>query len=122
MLNNDFLQQKGESRYARVLELPAHRGMITDRNGEPLAMSTPVESVWASPADGELSAGQRRQLARLLDMDEREIARRLAEPDREFVYLKRHLPPEHVGPGRAARASGHLRSSASTAATTRPAR
>jgi cell division protein FtsI (penicillin-binding protein 3) len=94
VLNDDFLQQKGESRYARVLELPAHRGMITDRNGEPLAVSTPVESVWASPVDARLSAGQRRQLARLLGMDEREIARRLAAQEREFVYLKRHLPPE----------------------------
>ena len=94
VLNNDFLQQKGESRYARVLELPAHRGMITDRNGEPLAVSTPVESVWASPAEAGLNAVQRRQLARLLGMDEREISRRLAEPDREFVYLKRHLAPD----------------------------
>jgi len=94
VLNDDFLQQKGESRYARVLELPAHRGMITDRNGEPLAVSTPVESVWATPVDARWSAGQRRQLARLLGMDEREIARRVAEQDREFVYLKRHLSPE----------------------------
>jgi cell division protein FtsI (penicillin-binding protein 3) len=94
VLNDDFLQRKGESRYARVLELPAHRGMITDRNGEPLAVSTPVESVWASPAEATLSAGQRRQLARLLGMDENEVTRRLGEPDREFVYLKRHLPPD----------------------------
>jgi len=94
VLNDDFLQQKGESRYARLLELPAHRGMISDRNGEPLAVSTPVESVWASPADARLSAGQRRQLARLLGMDEREIARKLADQSREFVYLQRHQPPE----------------------------
>jgi cell division protein FtsI (penicillin-binding protein 3) len=94
VLNDDFLQQKGESRYARVLELPAHRGMITDRNGEPLAVSTPVESVWASPVDARLSASQRRQLARLLGMEEREIARRLTGQDREFVYLKRHLAPD----------------------------
>jgi cell division protein FtsI (penicillin-binding protein 3) len=94
VLNDDFLQQKGESRYARILELPAHRGMITDRNGEPLAVSTPVESVWASPADAQLAAGQRRQLARLLGMDGREIARRLADQNREFVYLQRHQPPD----------------------------
>ena len=42
-LNNDFLRQKGDARYSRVIELTAHRGMITDRNGEPLAISTPVE-------------------------------------------------------------------------------
>ena len=50
-IHNDFLQEKGESRYSRVLEMNANRGMITDRNGEPLAISTPVESVWCSPQD-----------------------------------------------------------------------
>ncbi|MDO9064060.1 MAG: penicillin-binding protein 2, partial [Sulfuricella sp.] len=43
-MNTDFLRQKGDARYSRVIELTAHRGMITDRNGEPLAISTPVES------------------------------------------------------------------------------
>jgi cell division protein FtsI (penicillin-binding protein 3) len=94
VLNQDFLQRKGEARYARLMELPAHRGMITDRNGEPLAVSTPVESVWASPADARLGASERRQLARLLELDETELGRRLADRTREFVYLKRHLPPE----------------------------
>ena len=50
-MHNGFLQQKGESRYSRVLEMSAHRGMITDRHGKPLAISTPVESVWSSPQD-----------------------------------------------------------------------
>jgi cell division protein FtsI (penicillin-binding protein 3) len=94
VLHNDFLREKGESRYARMLELPAHRGMITDRNGEPLAISTPVESVWASPADVRLAPAQRRELARLLGLSDAELARRLAASDREFVYLKRHLPPD----------------------------
>jgi len=91
---NDFLQQEGASRFTRVVELPAHRGMVTDRYGEPLAISTPVESVWASPADVEISASQRRQLARLLDLEEQDLKKKLAESDREFVYLRRHLPPE----------------------------
>jgi cell division protein FtsI (penicillin-binding protein 3) len=91
---NDFLQQEGASRFTRTLELPAHRGMITDRYGEPLAISTPVESVWASPADADLTANQRHKLAALLDMDELELRRKLADTGREFVYLKRHLPPE----------------------------
>jgi cell division protein FtsI (penicillin-binding protein 3) len=94
VMQNDFLQRKGESRFTRLLELPAHRGMITDRNGEPLAVSTPVESVWASPADVELTSGQRTQLARLLNLGPEEIKRRLASSEREFVYLKRHLPPD----------------------------
>ncbi len=95
-LHNDFLQQKGETRYARVVEMSAHRGMVTDRAGEPLALSTPVESVWASPADVELTTEQRARLARLLGLDAVEIKRRLAENGREFVYLKRQLPPEQA--------------------------
>lgn len=95
-LHNDFLQQKGETRYGRVVEISAHRGMVTDRHGEPLAVSTPVESVWASPADAELSTGQRAKLARLLGMDATELRRRLADREREFVYLKRQLPPQEA--------------------------
>jgi len=95
-LHNDFLQQKGETRYARVVEITAHRGMVTDRNGEPLAVSTPVESVWASPADASLSTEQRFKLARLLGTDPAELRRRLADSEREFVYLKRQLPPEQA--------------------------
>ena len=95
-LRSDFLQQKGENRYAHVMEISAHRGMITDRNGEPLALSTPVESVWAVPADAALSPEQRSKLARLLGMDAAELKKKLAEPDRDFVYLKRQLPPDLV--------------------------
>lgn len=95
-LNNDFLQQKGEARYSRVIELSATRGMITDRNREPLAISTPVESIWVSPADVEVTPEQMRRLARLLELDVAEIAKRLADTKREFVYLRRHLPPEQV--------------------------
>ena len=93
-LNNDFLQQKGESRYSRVIELPATRGMIVDRNNEPLAISTPVESVAASPADVTLTDEQAARLARLLGMQVGEVQRKLGDDKREFVYLKRQLPPE----------------------------
>lgn len=96
VLNNDFLRQKGDARYSRVIELSAHRGMITDRQGEPLAISTPVESVWASPQDVEISAEKTRQLAKLLDLDKKEIERRLDGTQKEFVYLKRSLPPEQA--------------------------
>lgn len=93
-LNDDFLQRKGDARYSRVIELSAHRGMITDRWGEPLAISTPVESVAASPQDVEVGSAKLQQLARYLDMPASEIKGRLAESGREFVYLKRQLPPE----------------------------
>ena len=95
-MHNDFLQHKGETRYARVLEISAHRGMVTDRNGEPLALSTPVESVWAAPADADLTAGQRAKLTRLLGMDATELKKKLSESGRDFVYLKRQLPPDQA--------------------------
>ena len=95
-LHNDFLQAKGESRYSRVIALSATRGMIVDRNNEPLAISTPVESVAASPADMRDHAEQTARLARLLEMDAAELQRRLADTKREFVYLKRQLPPEQA--------------------------
>ena len=95
-LNYGFLQQKGESRYSRVIEIPATRGVITDRNRELLAISTPVEAVWASPAGIEISSLQLKRLAQLLELDVAEIERRLADTRREFVYLKRTLPPEQA--------------------------
>jgi cell division protein FtsI (penicillin-binding protein 3) len=95
-LHNDFLQQKGESRYSRVIELSATRGRIMDRNNEPLAISTPVESVAASPADAEMTPEQLRRLARLLETDVAELNRKLSDTRREFVYLKRQLPPQEA--------------------------
>ncbi|MBU1213867.1 MAG: penicillin-binding protein 2 [Gammaproteobacteria bacterium] len=94
-IHNDFLQQKGDARYVRVIEVPAHRGMITDRNGEPLAISTPVESVWASPADVEIDLRQLMNLARVLGMSPEALRDKL-QTRRDFVYLKRQLPPEQA--------------------------
>ena len=94
--NNDFLQQKGESRYSRTIEISAHRGKITDRNGEILASSTPVRSIWAIPDDVDRSAEKRQQLARVLEMPLPELEKKLADADRDFVYLKRQLPPEQA--------------------------
>ncbi|MDD5330697.1 MAG: penicillin-binding protein 2 [Sulfuricella sp.] len=93
-LDNDFLRHKGDERSRRVIELTAHRGMITDRNGEPLAISTPVESVWVSPKDFEITPERLRQLARTLDMSESDVRSRSAQSQRDFVYLKRQVPPE----------------------------
>jgi cell division protein FtsI (penicillin-binding protein 3) len=95
-LNNDFLQRKGESRYSRVIEIGASRGMIVDRNNEPLAISTPVESVAASPADLEAEPAELRRLAQLLGIGAEDLRSRLADTRREFVYLKRQLPPEQA--------------------------
>ena len=76
-LNNSFLQAKGEARYGRVVEMPASRGAVRDRQGQPLAISTPAESIWASPEDLEADDAQIAKLARALGMDAREIARKL---------------------------------------------
>jgi cell division protein FtsI (penicillin-binding protein 3) len=93
VVRNDFLQQKGESRYARVIELSATRGRIADRSGDMLAVSTPVKSIWAIPEDAKLAPAQARELAALLEMDVRELNRRLAA-EKDFVFIKRQIPPD----------------------------
>jgi cell division protein FtsI (penicillin-binding protein 3) len=95
-VNDEFLQEKGSARYSRVVEVGAHRGMITDRNGEHLAVSTPVESVWASPRNLEADADQVSRLAEILDMSVEKLRGRLFDNSRDFVYLKRRLPPSQA--------------------------
>ena len=89
-----FLQERGEARYSRVLEVPATRGRIVDRRGDALAISTPVKSIWAIPEDVKATSAQLRQLAQLLGAEPRELERRLADTARDFVYLKRQIAPE----------------------------
>ena len=93
-LRTDFLQGKGDARYSRVIEVPATRGRILDRNGEALAVSTPVKSIWALPGEVELSPAEKRKLAALLAIEPREIDKRLSDRSRDFVYLKRQVAPE----------------------------
>ncbi len=94
VINNDFLQEKGESRYRRDIEVSASRGKIIDRNGDLLAVSTPMKSIWAIPGDARtMSAAQKQQLAALLDMGVRELDGKIA-PEKTFVFVKRQVPPE----------------------------
>jgi cell division protein FtsI (penicillin-binding protein 3) len=93
-LNNEFLRAQGESRFSRVIEIPASRGRILDRNGEVLAVSTPVKSVWAIPGEVQVNRRDLARLAGLLEMSSGEIDRRLADTSRDFVFLKRQIPPE----------------------------
>jgi cell division protein FtsI (penicillin-binding protein 3) len=93
-METDFLQEKGEARYSRVMEIAATRGRVLDRNGEALAVSTPVKSVWAIPADIDAGDSQRRKLAALLAMPKAELDKRLRDGSRDFVYLKRQVAPE----------------------------
>ena len=95
-LQTDFLQEKGEARYSRVLDVPGTRGRILDRNGEALAISTPVQSVWAIPGDVEATPAQLKRLARLLGVEPRELAKKLGDTSRDFVYVKRQIAPEQA--------------------------
>jgi len=95
-MHTGFLQEKGEARYSRVLEVPGTRGRILDRHGEALAISTPVQSVWAIPEDVDASPAQLKKLAALLGADPRELHKRLADSSRDFVYLKRQIAPEQA--------------------------
>ena len=76
-LNNDFLQEKGESRYRRDIEISASRGRIADRHGDVLAISTPMKSIWAIPPATTMSPVQTRQLAALLETDPKQLAQKL---------------------------------------------
>jgi cell division protein FtsI (penicillin-binding protein 3) len=93
-VRTDFLQEKGDARYSRVLEIAATRGRILDRNGEALAVSTPVKSIWAIPADVDAGERERRKLAALLAVSKADLDKRLSDTSRDFVYLKRQVAPE----------------------------
>jgi cell division protein FtsI (penicillin-binding protein 3) len=89
-----FLQEQGDARYSRTLVLSAHRGKITDRYGELLAISSPVESVWASPPDVEINESQTKQIADILQIKPEVVTKKLVNSERGFVYLKRRISPE----------------------------
>jgi cell division protein FtsI (penicillin-binding protein 3) len=94
VINNDFLQEKGDSRYLRDIEISASRGKVTDRNGDMLAVSTPMRSIWAIPSDARAMSGeQKRLLAELVDLKLRELDARFAS-EKNFVFVKRQVPPQ----------------------------
>ena len=97
VLRNDFLRNHGDARSLRVVQVPAHRGAIVDRNNEPLAISTPVESVWAEPHKVLTEKNNIAKLAAAIGMDERFLLQLLQDRiGREFVYLKRHMTPDQA--------------------------
>ncbi len=93
-MHHDFLQEKGESRYSRIVEMNADRGMITDRNGHILAISSPVASIYVDPKVVEIKPEQLKKMAGLLEMDSAEINDRLNRENSRFVYLKRQVVPD----------------------------
>ncbi|MDD3433448.1 MAG: penicillin-binding protein 2 [Tepidiphilus sp.] len=98
-IQDEFLQQQGEARYERQIEVPAMRGRVLDRNGHILADSSPVASIWADPAKvRQWSHEDLSRLARMLGMSTDELGRRLEKGGRRFTYLRRHLPPDEARP------------------------
>ncbi|MEX1664987.1 peptidoglycan D,D-transpeptidase FtsI family protein [Zhongshania arctica] len=90
----EFLQGQGNARTNRTEVIPAHRGMISDRNGEPLAVSTPVASIWANPQELKNAKGEWSRLAVSLDMKAADLSRRMERySGSQFMYLRRHMSP-----------------------------
>jgi cell division protein FtsI (penicillin-binding protein 3) len=97
VLNKDFLNQQADSRHLRTEKISAHRGSIVDRNGEPLAISTPVDSVWANPQELAAAVDRVPELAKALQIDSQLLMRRITQSmGKEFLYLRRHLNPEQA--------------------------
>jgi cell division protein FtsI (penicillin-binding protein 3) len=97
VFNRDFLNRQADSRHLRTEKITAHRGAITDRNGEPLAISTPVDSVWANPKELAAAVDSVPKLADALGLDSQLLMRRITRSmDKDFLYLRRHLSPEHA--------------------------
>ena len=95
LLNPEFYQQQGDARFVRDVPITASRGAILDRNGETLAASSPVSSVWANPQETLKHPERLGELADALGVGRDELKQRLAaRADREFVYLRRHMNPD----------------------------
>jgi cell division protein FtsI (penicillin-binding protein 3) len=89
-----FFQRQGDARQMRVVQIAAHRGTITDRRGEPLAVSSPVDSIWANPRELRNSPADIPRLAAAIGREPEWLLRAVSSnPEREFLYLRRHLPP-----------------------------
>jgi cell division protein FtsI (penicillin-binding protein 3) len=95
VVDKEFLRQQGDVRTIRVEQIDAHRGVVTDRYGESLAVSTPVQTVWANPSEIDANDPGLTVIARTLGLREGEFRARLAKyADREFIYLRRKIQPE----------------------------
>jgi cell division protein FtsI (penicillin-binding protein 3) len=96
VFDHDFLQGQGDARSVRHIPIPAHRGVITDRNGEPLAVSTPVTAIWGNGRELQAVRDQWPVLAEALGQKPGRLSERLEQAaNREFIYLARGLTPEH---------------------------
>ncbi|WP_163023197.1 peptidoglycan D,D-transpeptidase FtsI family protein [Pseudomonas viridiflava] len=95
VIDHTFLKEQGDARSLRHIPIPAHRGLITDRNGEPLAVSTPVTTLWANPREMQQDKSKWPMLAAALGQDLKALTERLdSQANKEFIYLVRGLTPE----------------------------
>lgn len=95
VVRSDFYQGEGDSRYLRDIPIPASRGSILDRNGEPLAVSTPVDAIWANPQELLEHRERLPELANALGLDLDALTQRVVQrSDKEFIYLKRPVDPD----------------------------
>ena len=95
LLNKDFYQHQGDARFLREVPIATSRGMIMDRNGEPLAVSTPVESVWANPKELLQHPDRLPELAQALGIPQDVLTQSIAQrSDKEFVFLRRRINPD----------------------------
>ncbi|MCH9695055.1 MAG: penicillin-binding protein 2 [Gammaproteobacteria bacterium] len=95
VLDTEFLNRQADTRHLRTESISAHRGSILDRNGEPLAISSPVDSIWVNPQKFAPAVDKIPHLARALDLQADQLIRRITRSmDKEFLYLKRHVSPE----------------------------
>lgn len=93
IVNRDFLIKQGNARVVREINVPAHRGMIVDRLGHPLALSTPVDSIWMNPQKVVMDHHQQHQLGKLAAISNQALQKKLDHKG-HFVYLKRGMPPK----------------------------
>jgi cell division protein FtsI (penicillin-binding protein 3) len=94
LVDKDFLAEQANDRHLRTVQISAHRGSVTDRFGEPLAVSTPVDTIYANPQELKPALDRLGELANLLDQDDEWLARRITSNlEREFVFLERHVSP-----------------------------
>ena len=97
LLDTDFLQGQGDARSIRIEKINAHRGMITDTLGKPLAVSSPVISLWTNPSELAVESADFENLAKQLGADVDSMKKRLQKNSRmNFIYLRRHLPPHEA--------------------------
>ena len=94
LVDKDFLAEQADDRHIRTVQIPTHRGSLTDRYGEPLAISTPIDTIYANPKELKSALDRLGELATALDQDDEWLARKITSNlDRDFVFLERRVPP-----------------------------